>query len=81
MKLNTDFPMIKVTDDERFNGVLWQVTGEMGLEDQPDGSGLLSYDISIDDSANPIEDMEAFRQYTGAFLVRAIEKGLEIEKS
>lgn len=81
MKLNTDFPMIKVTDDDRFNDVLWQITGEMDLEDQPDGSGLLSYDISIDDSANPIEDMEAFHQYTGDFLIRAIEKGLEIEKS
>lgn len=81
MNLKTDFPLIKVTDDEHFNGVLWQVTGEMDLEDQPDGSGLLTCDISVDDSANPIEDMEAFLQYTGAFLIRAIEKGLEIEKS
>ena len=68
-------------DDERFNGVVWRLVGEVIIEDQEDGSGLLNFDLEINDSTNPIEDVKAFHQYTGDFISKAIQKGLEIEKN
>lgn len=81
MKLNTDFPWLCVKDDERFNGVVWRLVGEVIIEDQEDGSGLLNFDLEINDSTNPIKDVKAFHQYTGDFISKAIQKGLEIEKT
>ena len=81
MKLNTDFPWLCVKDDERFNGVVWRLVGEVIIEYQEDGSGLLNFDLEINDSTNPIEDVKAFHQYTGDFISKAIQKGLEIEKT
>ena len=79
--MNTDFPWLCVNADARFNGVVWRLVGEAIIEDQEDGSGLLNFDLEINDSTNPIEDVKAFHQYTGDFISKAIQKGLEIEKT
>jgi len=75
-----DWPWITVTDNEQFKGVVWRIDGEMKLEDAPDDSedGIITYDVIIHpDWESEDFDWESFNQYTGAFIVKAVENSLE----